>query len=79
MYGINDTISCLHLIPLVCFLLCSSGNLTGSIISSTILTPKDATYLAEDWHLQYCGANDCPGSNITQSGLNNPSETTVKI
>ena len=50
----------------------SSDSVIGAIISSTILEPtvKNGTeVIPTEEILQFCGANDCPGNNVTNPNL----------
>ena len=57
-----------------------SAIVIGSIISSTILKPNvvNGTEVEPtNETLQFCGANDCPGNNVTNPNLEDPDSTLV--
>ena len=65
------------------FLLFLTASLVGSIISSTILRPPggpdENNTLSQEEVYEYCGVNDCPWNNISNPGLADPDDKTVRV
>ena len=59
-----------------------SAGVIGAIISSTILeqnTVNGSEVSPNNEILQFCGANDCPGNNVTNPNLEEPDSTLVRL
>ena len=64
-------------------LLFLSANITGSIISSTILEPPPAngsdSAVSEETILKYCGRNDCPSNSLNETQIAPPEKDVVSL